>query len=42
MTARFLIVIVCAALALSACRREVPYEPLKLGASMPPATQPLR
>ena len=31
-----------AAVALGACRREVPYEPLKLGAAMPPATQPLR
>ena len=33
---------VIAAVALGACRREVPHEPMKLGAGVPAATQAAR
>ncbi len=33
---------VVAAVALGACRKEVPHEPMKLGADVPAATQPAR
>jgi hypothetical protein len=32
----------CAAIALGACRREVPYEPMKLGADVPVAEKVAR
>ena len=33
---------VVAAVALGACRKEVPHEPMKLGADVPAATQSVR
>lgn len=33
---------VVAAIALGACRKEVPHEPMKLGADVPAATQAAR
>ena len=34
--------LLCAAVALVGCRREQPYEPLKLGADVPAAQEPVR
>lgn len=36
------VTVLCAATALIACRREVAYEPLKLGADVPAQQQPAR
>ncbi len=38
----FVVALLCAAVTLVACRREVRYEPLKLGADVSAAQQPTR
>lgn len=42
MKALLIATLICGALALGACRREEPYQPLKLGVGAPPAAQPFR
>jgi hypothetical protein len=34
--------LVCLMFSLGACRRETPYEPMKLGGAAAPASQPVR
>lgn len=42
MKSAILIAAVVSAVALGACRREVPHEPMKLGADLPAATEVAR